>query len=196
MAARSRHHDPEEAHWRGRPLRPVDMDGLRDHGVPGPRVNWCLGAFEPLLRQAIVFRRGPRFEFVRNLRGDPVEPVAAYTLLARDVGGAPIDVVGWHPRSGRLATWLGRIGLLGIDYPCPATKADPLCVFSKPTEWLAAGRRGVVVVDERLARAELLEAGTIQATDIEHGTKLKAMLERVTLPGIVVPAASIGQVAA
>lgn len=159
-------------------------------------MNWSRGAFEPLLRHAIVFRRGPRFEFVRNLRGDPVEPVAAYTILARDAGGAPIDVVAWHPRTGRLATWLGRVGLLGADYPCPATKTDPLCVFPSPTEWLASGRRGVVIVDERLARPELLDAGTIQASDIEHGTKLKDMLERVTLPGIVVPAASIGRVAA
>ena len=159
-------------------------------------MNWSRGVFEPLLRHAIVFRRGPRFEFVRNLRGDPVEPVAAYTILARDAGGAPIDVVAWHPRTGRLATWLGRVGLLGADYPCPATKTDPLCVFPSPTEWLASGRRGVVIVDERLARPELLDAGTIQAFDIEHGTKLKAMLERVTLPGIVVPAASIGRVAA
>ncbi|GJE41285.1 hypothetical protein [Methylobacterium soli] len=187
MSAR-RHLDPETAFWRGRPLRDGDFDWLRRQGVPGPVVNWSRGNFEPLLRAAVVFRRGRRFDFARDLRGDEIEPVAAYTLLARDLDGTPLDVVAWHPRSERVAVWSGQTGLLGLDHPTAATADDPLVVFPDLPAWLAGERRGVVVIDERLARPVLLDAGTVQAAGIEHGEALEAMLREVRLPRIVVPA--------
>lgn len=87
-----------------------------------------------------------------------------------------------------MATWLGRTGLLGLEHPCPATADNPLIVFPDIASWLAGQRRGVVIVDEALARPELLEAGAILATDIEHGEALEAMLREVRLPRILVPA--------
>ncbi|KQO94629.1 hypothetical protein ASF32_19140 [Methylobacterium sp. Leaf91] len=141
-----------------------------------------------MLRHAVVFRRGSRFEFARDLQGEDVEPVAAFTLLACDLLGALLDIVAWHPRTGRLATWLGRTGLLGLDDPCPATREDPLRVFADVSAWLAAGRRGVVVVDERLARPVLLDTAAIQAMDIAQAEAIEAMLRQVRLPSILVPA--------
>jgi hypothetical protein len=194
---RNRHLDAEREQARGSGLRKLDFAWLLDNDVPGHLTAWrSEGGFDLLLRDAVVFGRGRRFEFARHLRDPELERVVAYTIVARDAGGAPVDVVAWHPRTRRVATWLGRTGLLGSDFPCPATSADPLVVYPDPLAWLADGRRGVVVVDERLARAELLEAGSIQASDIAHGTKLKALLERVRLPRIVVPSTSVRQVAA
>lgn len=192
-----RYSDPEREQVRGTALRALDLDWLRSQGVAGCITAWGPGhRFDVLLRDGVAFRRGRRFEFLRHMQGEDVERVVAYTLLARDAGGAPLDVVAWHPRTGRVATWLGRTGLLGLEHACPATTDDPLIVFPDPLTWLAGRRRGVVVVDERLARPELLEAGSIQAADIAHGAKLKAMLERVRLPRITVPASSIRSVAA
>ncbi|TXN38972.1 hypothetical protein FV232_00975 [Methylobacterium sp. WL30] len=189
--------DPEREQVRGSPLRAVDLDWLRGQGLTGCLTAWGPAhRFDVLLRDRVAFMRGRRFEFLRHLQGEDVERVVAYTLLARDAGGAPLDVVAWHPRTGRVATWLGRTGLLGLEHPCPATADDPLIVFPDPLTWLAGSRRGVVVVDERLARPDLLEAGSIQAADIAHGAKLKAMLERVRLPRITVPTSSIRSVAA
>ena len=197
MSARTkRHTDPKLQHWLGRPLRDADFDGLRARGVPLPSVNWRRGEFDPLLRHAVVFRRGNRFDFVRHLQGEDVDPVGAFTILACDRWGAPIDVVAWHPRTSRLATWLGRTGLLGEDDPCPATREDPLRVFADVGAWLAAGRRGVVVVDERLARPVLLDAAAIQAMDIAQAEAIEAMLRQVRLPSILVPAFPHERVAA
>lgn len=196
-ARRPRYLDAEREQARGSGLRRMDFAWLLEQGIPGRLTAWASpGGFDLILRDAVVFGRGRRFEFARLMRDAELDRVVAYTLLVRDAGGAAIDVAAWHPRTGRIATWLGRTGLLGLDYPCPATADDPLVVYSDPRAWLADERRGVVIVDERLARPELLDAGSIQAADIAHGNKLKAMLERVRLPRIVVPASTVGRIAA
>lgn len=194
---RRRRTDAEMEHARGSGLRGADFAWLLAQGIPGKISAWrCAGGFDLLLRDSVVFGRGQRFEFARFLRDPEEDRVAAYTLLARDAGGAALDVVAWHPRTGRLATWLGRAGLLGLEHPCPGTAEDPLIVYRDPAAWLEDQRRGVVVVDERLARAELLDAGTIMAADIAHGTALEAMLSKVRLPSILVPAEVVRKVAA
>lgn len=189
--------DAEMEHARGSGLRRRDFAWLLAQGIPGRISAWRrAGGFDLILRDSVVFGRKPRFEFARLLRGAEGDPVAAYTLLARDADGAPLDVVAWHPRTGRLATWLGRAGLLGLDHRCAGTAQDPLVVYPDPATWLADERRGVVVVDERLARTDLLEAGSIMAADIAHGTALEAMLSKVRLPSILVPADAVRKVAA
>ncbi|KQP11180.1 hypothetical protein ASF28_09045 [Methylobacterium sp. Leaf99] len=195
--SRNRHHDPELQHARGSGLRGIDFAWLLDQDVPGRLSAWpAATGFDLILRDVVLFGRGGRFEFARNLRDPGAERVVAYTLLARDAAGSPLDVVAWHPKTTRVATWLGQAGLLGAEYPCPATADDPLLIYPDPAAWMADGRRGVVVVDERLGRADLLLAGSIRAGDIDHGTKLKAMLSKVRLPSILVPAATVPMAAA
>lgn len=183
--------DAEMEHARGSGLRGPDFAWLLAQGIPGKISAWrCAGGFDLILRDSIVFGRGNRFEFARFIRDPDDDRVAAYTLLARDTGGAPLDVVAWHPRTGRVATWLGRAGLLGLEHPCPGTTDDPLVVYREPAAWLADERRGVVVIDERLARADLLDVGSIMAADIAHGEMIEAMLRKVRLPQIRVPSLS------
>lgn len=180
--------DPELAFWRGRPLGEMDVDWLRGQGVPGLALGFGTRGFAPLLRASVVFGRGRRFDFAHHVADSEISRVTAYTLLAIDEGGAPLDVVAWHPRSSRVATWLGRTGLLGLDYPCAGSPADPLTVFADPLGWLVGERRGVVVVDERLARPELLAVDAIRTDDVSHGVALRAMLQKVRLPSILISA--------
>jgi hypothetical protein len=132
-ARRPRYLDAEREQARGSGLRRMDFAWLLDQGVPGRLTAWASpGGFDLLMRDAVVFGRGRRFEFARLMRDAELDRVVAYTLLVRDAAGAAIDVAAWHPRTGRLATWLGRTGLLGLDFPCPATADDPLVVYSDP----------------------------------------------------------------
>lgn len=191
--------DAEREQACGSGLRRIDFAWLVEGGVPGHRTAWRVpgpGRVDMILRDAVVFGRRGRFEFSRFLRHDELERIVAYTLLVRDAGGAPVDVVAWHPRSNRVATWLGRAALLGDDALYPAPADDPLVIHPDPLAWLAGDRRGAVIVDERLARPILLEAGSIQAADLAHGQRLKAMLEQVRLPKISVPASSVRSIAA
>lgn len=146
-------------------------------------------------REAVRFLRGRRFVRAVDCQGEHDDLVAAYLIPAIE-GGRVVDWIAWHPRSGRLATLDGRAGLLGADALGRASRDEPLVVEADPRAWLAGWRRGVCVVDEAIARPQLLEAPAIQAADIEHGKKLKAMLKEVKLPRIVVPVAAIGTVAA
>lgn len=120
------------------------------------------------------------------------ETVPALVIPALE-DGELVDLVAWHPKTGRLASLERRAGWLAGPEP----EADaPLVVFSDPLPWLAACRAGVVVVHESLARPFLLAQPAIQAADIDHGEKLQAMLAKVRLPRIVVPSETIQRVAA
>jgi hypothetical protein len=112
------------------------------------------------------------------------ETVPALVIPALE-DGELVDLVAWQPRTGRLASLERRAGWLAG----PPPEADaPLVVFADPLPWLASCRAGVVVVHESLARPFLLAQPAIQAADVDHGEKLQAMLAKVRLPRIVVPA--------
>lgn len=146
-------------------------------------------------RERVRFLRGRRFVPERDCRGEPNDAVTAYVMPAIEEG-IVVDWVAWQPRSGRIATLDGRVGLLGGDAVSWASHDRPLELAPDPRAWLAGWRSGACIVDEVIARQQLLDATAIQAVDVEHGKKLKAMLEKVKLPRIVVPKAAIGTVAA
>ncbi|KQT07797.1 hypothetical protein ASG40_12880 [Methylobacterium sp. Leaf399] len=146
-------------------------------------------------REAVRFLRGRRFVRAVDCQGEPDDLVAAYLIPAIE-GGWLIDWIAWHPRSGRLATLEGCVGLLGGDAIWRASRDEPLVLAADPRAWLAGWRTGACIVDETIARQQLLEVPAIQAPDVEVGRKLKAMLEEVRLPRIVVPVSAIGTVAA
>lgn len=188
-------------------LRRIDLAFFREGGVSPFALLGCGAApmatasVETHFDLAFTVTRGrvrflPRKRFVReaDCRGEPNDAVTAYLMPAIERGFV-VDMVAWHPRSGRLATQQGRTGLLGADALDCAD--EPIAVAPDPRAWLAGWRRGVCIVDERLARPVLIEAGVpLVAADIAHGEAIEAMLRRVRLPKIVVPAAAIAQVAA
>lgn len=147
-------------------------------------------------RERVRFSRRGRFSFEADLRGEADEVVPAYVMPAVQAGTV-VDEVAWHPRSGRLATHEGRAGLLGGDLIESSGKDQPVRLLPDPRAWLAAWREGVVIVDEALARPALLEARCpLQVEDVAQGEALEAMLSKVRLPRIVVPAESVTRAAA
>ncbi len=62
------------------------------------------------------------------------------------------DIVFWHRRSGRLATWSGRVFALGEEIIGEASTYSFDCalnVFEDPIGWLRSGRDGIVIVPHR-----------------------------------------------
>lgn len=60
------------------------------------------------------------------------------------------DIVFWHPRSDRLATWSGRAFALGEQIITEAATYSFDCalnIFNNPLDWLRARRDGIVVLD-------------------------------------------------
>lgn len=134
------------------------------------------GDYDFLLCDDVVFLDHSTFEFARYMDGEK-EREQAYTIIARDVLGDPIDIVAWQPASGRLATWLNRASILGEDQLNAPRLAEGLPVYETPLQWLQQRRLGVVVIDAKRAAPKLREAAPLLATTYEHGMALRAMLK-------------------
>lgn len=194
-------------------LRMVELDWFRAAGVSGAQLVGY--RVDPIAMGYAAFRllyptwepidlgfevRRARVQFLARGRFIPAwdphavadETVPALVIPALEDGDL-VDLVAWHPRTGRIASLDRRAGLLAGPPPEPDA---PLVVFADPLSWLAACRAGVVVVHENLARPYLLAQPAIQAADVDHGEKLQAMLAKVRLPRIVVPTSSIDRAAA
>ena len=143
-------------------------------------------------RARVQFLPRRRFVFAWERRAEADETVPALIVPAIE-DGVLVDLVAWHPRTGRLASLERRAGWLAGPEP---VDGEPLLVFPDPLSWLAACRAGVVVVHDGLARPFLLAQRALQAADVAHGEALQAMLAKVRLPRIVVPVSSIGLEAA
>jgi len=188
-------------------LRQVELDWFRSHGVSGfalagyrvdpaalgPaqfRLVYRYPHEEPVdwhfevRRARVQFLPRGRFVFGWESRCELAESVPALIIPVLD-GFEIIDLVAWHPKSGRLATLNRRAGWLAGPEP---REDEPLVVFSDPLAWLAAWRCGVVIVHEAIAMPFLREQPVLQAADVEQGEALQAMLAKVRLPRIVVPA--------
>lgn len=187
-------------------LRQVELDWFRSQGVSGfalagyrvdpaalgpaqfrlvyryphqEPVDWL---FE-VRRARVQFLPRRRFAFAWERCAEAAETVPALIIPATD-GMEIVDLVAWHPKTGRLASLERRAGWLAGPAPLPG---EPLVVFADPLGWLAAWRAGLVVVHESLARPFLLEQSGLQAADVAHGKALQAMLSKVRLPEILVP---------
>lgn len=136
-------------------------------------------------RARVQFIRGGRTVFASDKRADPEAVVPAFVMPAFDADGVMIDLVAWHPPSNRLGSSERAAGWLAGGYH---SEDEPLVVHPNPLAWLRANRQGVVIVHEDLARPALLAQRTLQAADIAHGEALQAMLSKVRMPRIVVPA--------
>ena len=190
-------------------LRQVELDWFRSQGVSGfalagyrvdpaaigpsqfrllyrrpheEPVDW----FFEVRRARVQFLPRGRFVFGWETRCELADTVPALIIPALD-GLEIIDLVAWHPKSGRIASLERRVGWLAG----PAPDADaPLVVFADPLGWLAAWRVGVVVVHETMAVPFLREQPLLQAADVAQGEALQAMLAKVRVPRIVVPASA------
>lgn len=110
-------------------------------------------------------------------------------MAALDGGGFLADLVAWQPRTGVLASWLGRVALLGEEQVCgPRWGDEPLILHANPLAWLRASREGAVVLNPSQAAPLLRDVGPLEVATVEEGLRLRAMLS-VKPPRIVVAVA-------
>lgn len=128
------------------------------HGVTGEQ----LARPDPLLPVVGDFYDKGGFAFADELRDDR-DTLLAFAVVVRDESGEPCDIAVWHPQTNRVAAWRGTAWALGqgeFPHPLSVLRADrAVTVFASPMQWLAADRRGLVVVDWQRARRPLLDGG-------------------------------------
>jgi hypothetical protein len=166
--------------------RTPSLEWFRANEVNGLAVAKCpLGYCDLVLCDDVVFLDHRTFEFARYMEGEE-KPEPAYTVIARNATGDPIDIVAWQPASGRLATWLNRASILGEDQLNAPRVAECLPVYETPLQWLQQRRLGVVVLDAKRAAPKLREAAPLLATTYEHAMALRTSL-KVKTPRILLP---------
>lgn len=153
------------AHLQGRTLSHGEINRFRALGIDVMN----LATPWPILADRVVFD-GPVFYFA-----DEIELVgeSAFTLaVISDIGF--VDIVAWHPASGRQALWKGHGFALGerqINNPDPAKKG--LAVYRSPMDWLRAGRSGIVIFRNDHTCQLLAHLPVLFAEDTEHQLELQ-----------------------
>jgi hypothetical protein len=119
---------------------------------------------------------GTRFKFAREL-DEAAEAVSSLIFAARDQAGDVAHIVAARPSDGLIASWLGRVGMLGQqNLWAPRLGSDAITVHADVISWLTDERRGVVVVDADKAKWLLSHAGPLLANSTEHGRALRSAL--------------------
>jgi hypothetical protein len=128
--------------------------------------EFCLAADE------VVFLDCERFEFARYAKGG--EAVNACIFLCRDQLGEIADLVAG--RGEFLASWLGRVSMLGEHNALAPRLGHGLTVHETPMDWLKAGRDGVVIADGERAKPILHCAGPLLVQSVRYGKNLGTKL--------------------
>jgi hypothetical protein len=140
------------------------------------------GHADMLLADSVAWSRdGTMFAFDDEGGGE-----GALTFLVRNRLGELQDVVAWQPKTGRVATLLGRACMIGADQLDAPRLGEGLRVCEDTLQWLQARRMAVVILDPKRALPQLLDVGPLLAASFEHGRELREMLE-LSLPPILVP---------
>lgn len=153
-------------HLRGRALTWGEIDRFAELGIGVHRLQepW------PVFADRVVFA-DKTFHFARDT-GEDGE--LAFTLAVLSDDGF-VDIVAWHPRTGRQAIWLGNGFALGerqINYPDPQAKG--LLIHRSPMSWLRAGRSGIVILRDDFAAQLLARVPILIAEDSVHQRELQA----------------------
>jgi hypothetical protein len=106
------------------------------------------------------------------------------TFIVKDDIGDVVDIAAWAPPRP-IHLLLGRGALLGAESVFAPNMTAGLLVHASPLEWLRAGCRGVVVLDEHRARSLLYRAQPLVVATVAHGRELRRVME-VKPPKILV----------
>jgi len=122
--------------------------------------------------------------------GRHIEP--AVIFLARDELGDPLDLFAWNPLTGRVAAYLWRAPVLGLETSWSARIADDgaLPVYSSMWSWLKGGREGLLIADLDRALPILRDAGKLVVETVDLGIEITNMLDARN-PKIVVRKADL-----
>lgn len=166
-------------------LRQSDIDSFTSAGVPILALaNGPDGRGFGLTRDDVAVDGG-RFEFARYAR-DGASIRSATIVLALDRWCEPADLVAFQCGANPfVATWLGRVGLLGEEGLDDYRFDEPLLVHASPLDWLRAGREGVCVVDRARAASMLRDAGTMEVGTYAERRRLLDVMG-VRMPQVLV----------
>lgn len=129
-----------------------------------------------------MFDGAGRFEFERYFPGG--EARNCYTVMVFDRAGHPADILAWRP--DERALWLGAVDFLGEEQlEAPRIENEALDVWPDVVPWLAAERRGVVILSPRRAFEALRRASPLRVQSASQARALRQILQR-ELPRIVV----------
>jgi hypothetical protein len=183
--------DIEDRFHRLSSVRWSEFDRFMKSGVPARALVY---PELPARARVVFFPDRPLFDFAEDVGEDGFVP--AFVILARDEFGDACDLVAWAPGEARVAAWLGRASMLGLESLwAPGIMYDgALVVHETPREWLRSERQGVVVVEPQRAAPLLREAKHLCASTAEHGFSLRSLLASRP-PRIVVPKASLRRAA-
>lgn len=154
-------------HACGLDLTAKQIDWFASHGVAAA----ALSRPYPVLTDDVVFLPGQRFEFARY--GKDEAAVSALTIVVTGSDG-PIDIFAWQPRTQQAALWLGKGFALGEHQIHP--RLGPLEIRSSVLSWLAADRRGIVIIRPWVAWVRLWDVGEFVAEDVPHREELERLL--------------------
>jgi hypothetical protein len=129
----------------------------------------------PARARVVFFPDRPLFDFAEDVGEDGAAP--AFVFVARDEFGDACDLVAWAPSEARVAAWLGRASMLGLEsLRAPRIMHEgALPVCETPLEWLRAERRAVVILDSTRARWSLFRTNLI-VSDVAYGCRLREAL--------------------
>jgi hypothetical protein len=173
-------------------LRRSDIDRLIGAGVPPMALHYDGdGAGLTVARDRVVFLDGGRFEFARYLR-DAASATSALVIPCRDEAGEIDDLVAW--RGEQVATWLGRVSMIGQHCIYQPRLSEPLVAHETPLDWLRTGRHGVVVIAPQGAAPLLNLSAPIGVESPIYGHRLRSALT-IPSPRIVVAEKPISRAA-
>ena len=102
--------DVEERFDRLPSLRWSEFDRFLKSGVPARALVY---PELPARARVVLFPDRPLFDFAEDVGDDGAAP--AFVFLARDEFGDACDLVAWAPGEARVAAWLGRASMLGLE---------------------------------------------------------------------------------
>jgi hypothetical protein len=167
-------HCPDAPYWKhGRGLWQSDIDRWLAAGVSIQALAWPL----PVVRAGVIFS-GARFVFEADTERDDGHDAYVVPVTA---AGRIIDLCAFAIDGPGVATWAGAAKALGEDEVyAPNFDAVPLPVWRSLDGWLAAGRRGLVLLQTDPGTWIDHVPGLI-AEDGDHGEALRRLFPTVRI---------------
>jgi hypothetical protein len=173
-----------EEQARGRILPKAAREWFIEQGVPPVNLvkTWA-GYSDLVLYDDVVFLDNGCFEFHRY---KPGKADAALTFVCWSSDGCASDICAWQAKTGKIATWLGYVAMLGEENLYGPRPDVGLMVHVDPLDWFKAKRSGVVILNSEWAAPALRDAGTLATSSLAAARTLRRALV-VEMPKILIP---------
>jgi hypothetical protein len=117
-----------------------------------------------------------------NFADDGERALTFVTFNARE----PIDLIAWHPRTGKIGSYTGAATFLGDEddaiNPGTWSCGGDLIIHATPLEWLQHEREGLVIINFKRAATALRNAKSIFCEDINAARKLRPAIRAASKP--------------